>query len=231
MRYFISILIPFFLVQLASAQDTIITKKDHALIVHIVGLDSSQVYYKSLKKELKDTLTIAQSNIRIIRFYRSSNAETPYYSNKKNYKKGYQDGVSNSKNTINAALLGGGFLGIEYQRVIYKKNRWMLNAVVGAHLLPSITLSDFSFSAQFLGDVTFTNSKHYLEFGVSTSATFHALSSPLPLYGVAVGLIIGYRMQPSKGLFFRVYFNPTIFSIDGSLIPLPWIGLGLGYSF
>lgn len=228
MRYLITLLVALFFIQFSAAQDTIITKKDRALIVHIVGLDSSQVYYKSLKKEVKDTLTMAQSNIRIIRFSRSANIPLSYSTNKK---RGYQEGASTSKNTINGAILGGGFFGIEYQRAIYQKGKWMLNAVVGAHLLPSITISDFSFSAQLLGDVTFTDSKHYLEFGISTSATFHALDSPTPLYGVAAGLLIGYRMQPSKGFFLRVYFNPTIFSIDGALVPLPWIGLGLGYSF
>ncbi|MCP4437963.1 MAG: hypothetical protein GY810_03385 [Aureispira sp.] len=233
MRYFIILLVLLSCAQFSYAQDTIITKKDRAIIVHVVRIDTNQVYYTSLKKEVKDTLSIPQDNIRIIRFHKSTGNHPPqpqYYYNK-NYRKRYQNGPSTSKNTINAAILGGGFYGIEYQRAIYQKDNWMINAVVGIHGIPALSISDFSISAQLLGDVTFKNSKHYLEFGINTTVTFLDMNFPPPFFGVAPGLIIGYRMQPTKGFFLRAYFNPTLFIVDGEVIPLPWGGLGLGYSF
>lgn len=139
------------------------------------------------------------------------------------------------KNIIDITLLGqGGFLSVNYSRILLVRQKYFLNASVGTGMVPYY--AGFSLPHQ----ITFNIGKKssFLELGLGgtymrgktdssgfTETTTSYLLSP----------IIGWRKNFRSHLILRIYANP-LFDTSGDYIYedyaiVPYLGLSLGYSF
>jgi len=148
----------------------------------------------------------------------------------------------NHEPSILVEILGqGGFYSLNYDR-IYLKNKTPISARFGAsvfNLNSKFTLvTPVSFTALYGKQI------HYLELGFGISHFYIVDKSLFQQFEdrqvkIAVCPILGYRLQISKAMLFRIVLSPLFTILPSNQIGRtspyygynPWFGVGTGYTF
>ncbi|MCZ4695578.1 hypothetical protein DWB61_12705 [Ancylomarina euxinus] len=143
--------------------------------------------------------------------------------------------IMERKNNIDLSIGGTGlFASVNYNRMIFVKTNYFVNASVGIGTVP------LNGGIAIPHQVTFNLGKKssFLELGIGGtcwSGKSNASGYTETLNSYQLSPIIGWRKHFGNNLIFRVYANP-LFRISGEYYiedysVIPYLGISLGYSF
>ena len=139
------------------------------------------------------------------------------------------------KNIIDITLLGqGGFLSLNYSRILLVRQKYFLNASVGTGMVPYY--SGFSVPHQ----LTFNIGKNTSFFEIGLGGTFMRGKTDSSGFtetttSYLLSPVIGWRKNFRSHLVLRIYANPLIDTSGDNIYEdmsvVPFLGISLGYSF
>jgi len=154
-----------------------------------------------------------------------------------------------SKNYVSFEVGGsGGAYSFNYGRIIFKNNKWQMEANIGFSVMPVLLYDTYKFypTIPFGVSVLYGSGHHRLKFGIqNTLYSGYVYVNPKqneyrngaliskPEYKSkfheSILPVIGYQYQINTNFFVNVVFTPLVY--DNGFTFTPWGGIGFGISF